>query len=424
MLSWALVGMYAGPVIYFYLPVTLIFMKGRDQYLELLLGFIFILILSDSRVGSLQFAVNAKEIYIILLAVFLVIDSKGFAPFNNFYFRFFPFFTIAIICIFYAPSESLVNSIEKTASYIFLLLVVPNYVQKAHLMRGKEFYKMLVYLCAGILLLGFVFKFLSPDIVTREDRYEGMFGNPNGLGIFCLLLFLLFTVVIDFFPDLFGKREKMFIYGYIVLSVLLSGSRGSLFGLIIYVVFTFLYKRSAILGTIVAIVFATTYSYISANLVGIINTIGLQNYLRINTLEEASGRFVAWKFTWEHIQENFWIGRGFEYTSYLFSIPKNVEYLQALGHLGNVHNSYLTLWLDTGLIGLSCFVFAFMSSFIKGIKKTALALPIMYAVIFSSFFESWLTASLNPFTILLFIILSIITNDVIVTEKAKVAVSL
>jgi len=405
MLSWALVGMYAGPVIFFYLPVTLIFMKGRDQYLELLLGFIFILILSDSRVGSLQFAVNAKEIYIILLAVFLVIDSKGFAPFNSFYLRFLPFFIIAIICIFYAPSESVVNSIEKTASYIFLLLVVPNYVQKAHLMRGKEFYKMLVYLCAGILLLGFVFKFLSPDVVTREDRYEGMFGNPNGLGIFCLLLFLLFTVVIDFFPELFSKREKMFIYGYIVLSILLSGSRGSLFGLIIYVVFTFLYKRSAILGTIVAIVFATTYSYISANLVGIINTIGLQNYLRINTLEEASGRFVAWKFTWEHIQENFWIGRGFEYTSYLFSIPKNVEYLQALGHLGNVHNSYLTLWLDTGLIGLSCFVFAFLSSFIKGIKKTTLALPIMYAVIFSSFFESWLTASLNPFTILLFIIL-------------------
>jgi len=283
---------------------------------------------------------------------------------------------------------------------------------------------MLVYMCAGILLLGFVFKFLSPDIVTREDRYEGLFGNPNGLGIFCLLFFLLFTVVIDFFPELFSKREKMFIYGYIVLSVLLSGSRGSLFALIIYVVFVFLYKRSAILGTIVAIVFATTYSYISANLVGIINTIGLQNYLRINTLEEASGRFVAWKFTWDHIQENFWIGRGFEYTSYLFSIPKNVAYLQALGHLGNVHNSYLTLWLDTGLVGLICYVFAFMASFIKGIKKTALALPIMYAVIFSSFFESWLTASLNPFTIILFIILSIITNDAIIKEKAEVAVSL
>ena len=424
MLSWAIIGMYFGPVIYVYLPVTVILMKSRNQYHEILLGFIFILILSDSRLESLHFAADLKEIYILFLVAFLVIDSKGFAPFSNFYFRFLPFFIIAVICIFYAPPSALVNSIEKTFSYILLLLVVPNYLQKAHLMKGKEFYKMLVYMCAGILLLGFVFKFLSPDIVTREDRYEGLFGNPNGLGIFCLLFFLLFTVVIDFFPELFSKRKKMFIYGYIVLSVLLSGSRGSLFALIIYVVFVFLYKRSAILGTIVAIVFATTYSYISANLVGIINTIGLQNYLRINTLEEASGRFVAWKFTWDHIQENFWIGRGFEYTSYLFSIPKNVAYLQALGHLGNVHNSYLTLWLDTGLVGLICYVFAFMASFIKGIKKTALALPIMYAVIFSSLFESWLTASLNPFTIILFIILSIITNDAIIKEKAEVAVSL
>ena len=390
--------------------------------MEMLLGFLLMLVLSDSRVDRLHFAANAKEIYIIFLAIFLFLDRNKFTPFNRFYLRFVPFFIVAIFCIFNSPSDYLVNSIQKTASYIFLLFVVPNYVQEAYLNKGKEFYKMLIYLGAVILLFGFVLKFVSPGIVTREGRYEGVFGNPNGLGIFSLLFFLLFAVINDLHPDLFVRREKTIVYGAIIVSIILSGSRGSLFGILIYFIFSYFYKMSPFLGSFVVIVFIAAYSYISANLVGVINSLGLENYLRINTLEEASGRFVAWRFTWEHIQENFWIGRGFEYTTYLFSIPKNVAYLQALGHIGNVHNSYLTLWLDTGLIGLFTYVFAFGSYFIKATRKTRLALPVMYASVFCSFFESWLTASLNPFTIQLFIILAILTSDVIIPAKAKIAV--
>ncbi|HSY75719.1 MAG TPA: hypothetical protein VK890_02615, partial [Bacteroidia bacterium] len=212
-LSWIVVGMYMGPVIYVYLPITLFVMRSRGQYMEMLLGFLLMLVLSDSRVDRLHFAANAKEIYIIFLAIFLFLDRNKFTPFNRFYLRFVPFFIVAIFCIFNSPSDYLVNSIQKTASYIFLLFVVPNYVQEAYLNKGKEFYKMLIYLGAVILLFGFVLKFVSPGIVTREGRYEGVFGNPNGLGIFSLLFFLLFAVINDLHPDLFVRREKTIVYG-------------------------------------------------------------------------------------------------------------------------------------------------------------------------------------------------------------------
>jgi O-antigen ligase len=84
--------------------------------------------------------------------------------------------------------------------------------------------------------------------------------------------------------------------------------------------------------------------------------------------------------------------------------------LNDLGHQGNVHNSYLTLWLNTGIIGLFLFARGFLLSFIKASKNTRIAFPVMFTVLFSANFESWMTASLNPITIQLLIILTILTS--------------
>lgn len=393
--------------------------------MEMLLGFVFMLFLSDSHNDVIHyFAKDAKEIYILMLAIFLFVNGKDFRPFNLFFVRFIPFFIVAIICIFYTPDENLSTSIEKTTSYILLLFSIPSYVQRAYMDHGKNFFKTLAYLCAGIILCGFIFRFIDPNLVIREDRYQGLFGNPNGLGIFCLLFFFLLTVIMELYPVMFNKREKMIMFGAIILSIIMSGSRGSLFGLLIFYAFAFIYRKSPVLGTSVAIAVITSYGYISTHLISVINFFGLGDYLRVYTLEQGSGRFVAWDFSWKHIQESYWLGRGFEYTEYLFNLPENVLYLQALGHQGNAHNSYITLWLDTGLVGLSTYVLAFIAVVIKAAGKTRLAVPLMFAAIFSSFFESWLTASLNPFTIMLFINLSIISSDVIIPRKIKAAIPL
>jgi len=424
MLSWLLVGMYLRLfLLAIYLPLSLILLNGRKQYMEMLLGFVFMLFLSDSRQDSIHyFAADAKEIYILMLAVLLIVNTASFKPFNGFFSRYIPFFIVAIICMFNSPPENLYTCIERTTSYILLLFAVPNFVQRAHLDHGRNFYKALIYLCLTILLAGFIFRFIDPTLVIMEDRYQGLFGNPNGLGIFSLLFFFLLTVSLEMYPDLLEKREKMLIYAAIILSIIMSGSRGSLFSLIIFFVFSLIYKKSPFLGTIVAVIVIASYGYISEHLIQVINFFGLGDYFRVYTLEQGSGRFVAWDFSWKHIQESYWFGRGFQYTEYLFDIPENVIYLQALGHQGNAHNSYITLWLDTGLIGLITYVMALLASVFKATRKTRLAFPIIFAAIFSSFFESWLTASLNPFTIMLFITLSIISTDVIIPEKTAIAV--
>jgi O-antigen ligase len=131
--------------------------------------------------------------------------------------------------------------------------------------------------------------------------------------------------------------------------------------------------------------------------------------LRLDTFSTLSGRSVAWEFAWQQIQTDFFIGKGFSYTEYIYKI--NYDYLSMLGHQGAAHNSYLTFWLDTGLIGLILFLIGLGITFFKASKLSPLAMPLLYAVLLSNNFESWITASLNPFTIQLLIILSVIFNQ-------------
>lgn len=79
-----------------------------------------------------------------------------------------------------------------------------------------------------------------------------------------------------------------------------------------------------------------------------------------------------------------------------------------LGHQGAAHNSYLTFWLDTGLIGLILYLLGLFFTFVKASFSNKYAFPVLYAVLFSNNYESWLTASLNPFTIQLLFILTVI----------------
>ena len=406
LLVWLITGIFGGVLIFILLPLSLLLLRYKERYEELLLGFFFILILSDSRQPELRFASDLKEIYILMLSLILIFNRKYFTPFNNFYQKFIPFFIIAFIAILKSDVTSL--SFQKTLSYILLFLIVPNYVQQIWAEKGEEFFRNLIYLGVFILLLGLILMFILPDKVFYTDRYSGVFGNPNGLGIFCFLFFLLTATVTHFYPNILSKYEKFVIYGVLFTSLILSGSRSVLLAVLIFLFFKQFYTISTYLGFIIFLTFIISYDLITSNFTQIILSLGLGEFFRIDTLESGSGRVVAWNFALENIQQNFFLGKGFEHTNHIFK--QNSVALSILGHQGHAHNSFLTFWLDTGLLGLIAFVAALLLSFLKAAKNSIIALPVFYAVLFSVFFESWLTASLNPFTIQLVIILTILLS--------------
>ncbi len=411
LLFWVIAGMLFAPLSWVVIPVTIMLFQRKKMYAEILIGFFIILILSDSRQYSFHFAADIKDIYLLLMTFFFFTDKASFIPKERLIYSFIPFIVVAVFFVLF--SEIFLKSAQKTLSYLLLFLVVPNYMSAIWRFEGARGIRKLIWAGIVVLGIGFVFRFLSPGFVTLAGRYSGLLGNPNGLGLFCMVFFIFVSVVNEIRTDLFTKRELYLIFGIILLSTVLSGSRNAIFTIGIFAVFHYFYKISPFFGILMFLVMLLVYQLIISNLEGIIVGLNLQEYFRIETLQNASGRLIAWDFGWQKITENPMVGQGIGYTDYYYR--QNYDLLSIMGHQGNAHNSYITFWIDTGLAGLVFYLVAFIQSFVRGAKRFRSAVPAMFAIMFSAFFESWLTASLNPFTIQCVFIMTIIASPAFIT---------
>jgi O-antigen ligase len=418
-LLWVTIGMFMSAANLVIVPLTLLLFYKKEFETELLIGFLVVLTFSDSRLFSFQWAGQVKNIYILLIA--LISYKKYGTDFIKVKIHLFilPFILIAAYCIVYSPDIS--TSVQKTLSYFLLFFSVPNMFSYLYNKYGQEFIKGIVISVFLILIAGLIFKYLSPPMTSLAGRFRGMLGNPNGLAIYCFLFAIFFTIVLEFFPSIFSKNEKILIYAVVILSLLFSGARGSLVSLIIFFMFRYFHKLSPVLGFILLVLITASYELITSNIEVIIYSLGLDEYLRVDTIKSGSGRLVAWQFAWTQIEKSYFFGRGFSFNEYVFH--ENYLYLLAMGHQGSsAHNAYLTFWLDTGLVGLVAFLGGLIS-FVFSISKYSISVfPLLYAVLFSNQFESWLTASLNPFTILFLLSLSLIfvvSKDRILSDKQE-----
>src|SRR5690606_31579092 len=147
------------------------------MYGELLIGFFFILILSDSRNPSLKFAADIKDIFIVLLSGFVILQKIPLSVRNNPVFKFFlPFFILAVTVILL--SDQKIICLQKTASYILRYLTVPVYLFNGFDQKGKTFFRGLLLFIGLILFTGLVMKYTTPELVHIEGRFSGLLGNP------------------------------------------------------------------------------------------------------------------------------------------------------------------------------------------------------------------------------------------------------
>jgi O-antigen ligase len=253
--------------------------------------------------------------------------------------------------------------------------------------------------------------FVQPETGAQGVRFRGINRNPNGMGIYCLMATFVMAIFSIKNPRLFSKNETIFIYGLIFICMFLSGSRNSLFSAVIFFMFVHFYRISYWAGFIITIMAILLYQVITSNMTEILQALGLAKALRAETLESGSGRVVAWAFAWKMINSSvsqFFFGGGWAYEEYLFGVYRNM--LNSLGHIGGVHNSYLGIWLNTGIIGLLLWFYGFFRCIFTAARYSFLAMPLAYAALFSAFIESWLLGSLNPFTIMFISLITYITQ--------------
>ncbi|MEP7262897.1 MAG: O-antigen ligase family protein [Bacteroidota bacterium] len=415
MLSWMIAGHILKELAMGVVILSFILLKYKNRYEEIIIAFCFLLLLSDNRHHEYDFAKDTKDIILVLLSVFALFDSKHFREKNMFFYPFVPFIVLGFIMTSRHPVILL--SFQKTLSYALMFAVIPNYFTKVFSERPENFLRMFFFFFTLVLFTGLTMTIWNPHDAYLVGRFNGMLGNPNGVGTYCTVLALFLGAAMYHFPTLFTRNELITIIGCIALSVLLSGSRNAIFSILMYLFFRRFYKISYYYGFVIVIVAALLFQLVSQFLPIIIVGLGLGDYLRVEHLDDGSGRLIAWNYAWEEIQRNLLFGRGFSYDEHYFMLHK--DELSALGHQGGVHNTYLSIWMNTGIAGLILFLTGLLRSIFKASANCYLALPALFAILFSISFESWLMGSLNPFTIVAILTITLMQIKISTHEQEE-----
>lgn len=415
-LMWLVLGVFAKiatAVLIF--PVLFVLLK-RKEYWWAVLGLLVLIIFSDNRNIDLGFAQTLKGIYLLLFAFYYVLVEKPFHRNSIFYF-FIPFFLVSLLCIYW--SENPLVTIQKTISYILLILIIPAVLIDEYKKKGKTVIEETILFIFIILVLSILIAQFLPGIGRLQMlRWNGALGNPNGLGIFLVLSYLFFELSQKMFPEVYSKQLRVVLYLMFIILIYKSGSRGAMLAVFAFWFGKVVMSFSVILGVIAISFFFIFLNEIYALSIQLIESFGYSEELRLDTIDEGSGRLIAWRFAWYEIQNNtFLIGKGIGYE--VDFMQRNYKVLSEMGHEGNVHNSYLSFWLNTGLVGLITFFGSLILIFARSHKRNKLSLPILIACLVSMNFESWLSASLNPFTILLVILMTLLFSDVFYAKKRE-----
>lgn len=409
-LVWVVSTIYLGPLIYLILPGSIFLMRARGMDQEILLGFLIVLVMSDidPDILAMDPIKTAKNFVMVALAIVFMMDRAKFEPLSGIFPIFLPFFVYSIFPLIF--SGRVVVASQKTLSYALLFLLVPNWFLMNFRLYKWDFVRNLIYFMCLILLVSPLIGYINHWYTVIGGRYRGIFGNPNGLGIFCFLSFLVVSVAEHLNKDLFPNRVTRYvIYGIILFNLIRCGSRTSVTATLLFLLFSRFFSVSPFIGFIIFLVFVAGLHYLTTNLSAIVTALGVQEFMRVDTLEDGSGRYFAWAFAWEKIQDYFLVGGGFGNDEYV--MRQNYAFLRSQGHHGGVHNSYLTMWFNVGIIGLGIYFRSLFVAFVKASKLTPIAFAVLFAVLFSALYESWLNGSLNPFTILVVIIMTMMSEE-------------
>tara|TARA_R110002050_G_scaffold284974_3_gene434394 strand:- start:702 stop:2006 length:1305 start_codon:yes stop_codon:yes gene_type:complete len=394
-------GMVGGFPLAAVLSVSLLFL-GHDLFkVEALFAlFIVVYFLGDNFSGVFSFAQNLRFVILgIGLLVLLRFDLVKY----NLAIYILPFSILATI-ITYSLSPLGMEASARGVSYFLVALIIFKCVQLLVEYDAQRFYNLIVVLLTLYFLLN-VFLFFVPfiEVTNIKGRYAGLMANPNGLGMAAMFSYAIIDVIWRKKQSTFDKRFFKVFKIILIVLIILSGSRTSIFGVIAYEMSIRLLKNKILL--IVALLFMVYVYSISATFSpsAIISSLGLSDFLRTDSLDDASGRTEVWVVAIAEIKNQIWLGKGMLYDNYFINFygDRFLGEVRAR-HWYGIWNSYLSLLLNVGIIGLAAFSFFWYKMYaLSQMKIVRFAFLMM--CLFSAISESWMAASMNAFMPLVFL---------------------
>lgn len=194
--------------------------------------------------------------------------------------------------------------------------------------------------------------------IDWEGRFVGMHGNKNSTGQVAVMGALAWYFFAARYPWNSFKVGLLAGTAFFYLLILLSGSKtGTALAFVVmaWTSFTaFLLRENATarwLGWI-AVVFGALGTATAIGLSGVsLTTVGMFMFGDLTF----TGRLPLWEAIWQQILQYYWFGYGFGAFWDIDGAANSLGFSPSIGWLGSVgqaHNGYLDLFLQTGLIGL------------------------------------------------------------------------
>lgn len=381
------------------LLLTVMFMPNKIKAEFLFVLFFLVFFLGDSFSGPLSFAQNFRFVVLGFSMVYLL----RFQLFkNNFGNYIFPFSLVAIIITFFFSPVGTMAVLRAVAFWLVAVIIFKLFKINYHKnpQRILQLVVLTITLYFGLTLL---FIFLPGISVFQMGRFKGLMGNPNGLGMLAMFCYAILSLVKERQEINFDKSFFLKLKVLLIILIMLSGSRTALFSVIIFeMVIRFINNKILFFLALLSVSFIYVFNS-SFGLVSVVEFFELSDYLRVDSLQDASGRMDVWPVAWEEIKNNPWVGNGILYDDYFIKDYVLRNFGEAPSRQwGGVWSSYLSLLLDVGIIGILVYAFFYVKMFVKALdKKKALAFILL--CIFSAITESWMASSMNAFTPLMFL---------------------
>jgi O-antigen ligase len=376
--------------------LVLILMFLQKNVLDFLLVLlIFGFFLADNFTGPFAFMQNFR--FVIVFVSFLYMLKNNVFKNNNA--NYLLPFTIVAFCITLLFSPIGITAVLRSLGFWVVGLVIFKIVNLLYSKNSKRASELLVITSVTFVFYNIVLWFSSFEFLYLAGRYKGLAGNPNGLALVLMFNYALLLLVKKRKDITFTKHFFLVIRILIFLLIILTGSRTAMFSVITFQFLIWANKRKA-LGFISIVILSLLYLFIEEINLSFLAEI---SFLRIETLADAGGRTEVWPVAWEEISNAPFFGNGILYDSYFIKDYVNINIGDnALRHWGGVWNSYLSLLLDVGIIGFIAYVYFWIQAFRKShYKNIAIAFTTMCFL--SGFTESWMAASMNAFTPMMFL---------------------
>lgn len=227
-------------------------------------------------------------------------------------------------------------------------------------------------------------------------RSSGSMNNPNASG---MLGTLLLPISYYLWRTSLNERRIWFLAMLtLVFMILVSGTRGGLAATVFVVAFL-IYQETKFKDAFwLMLVFLVTGGGIVLDVVGLPEIVS--KYLRVDSMAILGGRWEAWQAAWDVFINRPFSGYGFGTEDQIFNYL-GIQFYEHSGAM--VHNSYLGLALQIGLLGVLLFFLPLLYLGVAGIRQgvalgdrqiAALAAVVVAALILSMT-ESWVYSAGN-----------------------------